>query len=175
MRSAAATAMSQPPWAVLEAASEPASPASAPALHTHMFGAESRSGSPFAAGSRTASPAPALAPRSVSRLSPPPRTPTAPVPVTPRPDLLFAIAADDPGAVRRVLASGAADPNDAAGPGPQSALEFAVANGALARRVEIVRTLLAYGADPAVLAPSPEQAEEAPGSVGLEELDPATK
>lgn len=67
------------------------------------------------------------------------------VPATPRPDLLFAIAADDPDAVRRVLEDGAADVNDAAG--PQSALSFAMTNKSLKKRVEIVRTLLAFGAN----------------------------
>lgn len=66
-------------------------------------------------------------------------------PPTPRPDLLFAIAADDPDAVRRVLADGATDVNESIG--PQSALSFAMTNKSLKKRVEIVKTLLAFGAN----------------------------
>jgi hypothetical protein len=65
---------------------------------------------------------------------------------TPRPTLLFAIASDDPAAVERVLASGDAAPNDDVG--PQSALEFAMKNESLTKKTEIVKVLLAYGADP---------------------------
>lgn len=65
---------------------------------------------------------------------------------TPQPTLMFAIASDDPDEVRRVLESGEVGPNDQVG--PQSALAFAVGNERLKRKVEIVKTLLAYGADP---------------------------
>ncbi len=68
---------------------------------------------------------------------------------TPRPTLMFAIASDDPSAVEQVLASGEVRPNDDIG--PQSALEFALTNDALTHRTEIVKTLLAYGADPSSL------------------------
>ncbi|KAI0086374.1 P-loop containing nucleoside triphosphate hydrolase protein [Irpex rosettiformis] len=66
---------------------------------------------------------------------------------TPRPTLLFAIASDDPAEVRRVLESGDASPNDDVG--PQSALAFALTSGQLKNRTEMVKLLLAYGADPA--------------------------
>ena len=68
---------------------------------------------------------------------------------TPRPALMFAIASDDVSQVRRVLESGEAKPNDQVG--PQSALKFALTNDQLTNRLEIVKTLLAYGADPAGL------------------------
>lgn len=68
---------------------------------------------------------------------------------TPRSTLLFAIASDDPAAVERVLASGNAAPNDDVG--PQSALEFALRNESLAHKTEIVKVLLAYGANPAAV------------------------
>lgn len=70
---------------------------------------------------------------------------------TPRPTLMFAIASDDPAEVERVLASGEARPNDVIG--PQSALEFALTNDALVNKTEIVKTLLAYGADVSSLSP----------------------
>ncbi|KAI5122213.1 hypothetical protein M0805_002702 [Coniferiporia weirii] len=68
---------------------------------------------------------------------------------TPRPTLIFAIASDDPAEVERVLASGEARPNDDVG--PQSALEFALTNDALVHKTEIVKLLLAYGANPSTL------------------------
>jgi hypothetical protein len=68
---------------------------------------------------------------------------------TPPPALMFAIASDDVHQVRRVLENGGAGPNDPVG--PQSALAFALTNDQLSHKVEIVKTLLAYGADPAVL------------------------
>ncbi|KAH8117111.1 hypothetical protein DFH11DRAFT_1579357 [Phellopilus nigrolimitatus] len=68
---------------------------------------------------------------------------------TPRPTLIFAIASDDPAEVERVLSSGEARPNEDVG--PQSALEFALTNDQLANRTEIVKTLLAFGADPSAL------------------------
>lgn len=69
---------------------------------------------------------------------------------TPRPTLMFAIASDNPAEVERVLASGEAHTNDAIG--PQSALEFALTNDALVNKTEIVKTLLAFGADPSSLS-----------------------
>jgi len=61
---------------------------------------------------------------------------------------MFAIASDDVNQVRQVLESGDAGPNDAVG--PQSALAFTLTNEKLANKLEIVKTLLAYGADPKV-------------------------
>jgi len=77
---------------------------------------------------------------------------------TPRPTLMFAIASDDVSEVRRVLDSGEANPNDQVG--PQSALKFALTNEQLTNRLEIVKTLLAYGADPAGLRGSPSDRQE---------------
>jgi signal transduction histidine kinase len=68
---------------------------------------------------------------------------------TAKPTLMFAIASDDVAEVRRVLESGDAGANDAVG--PQTALEFAMTNDQLLNKMEIVKTLLAYGADPRVL------------------------
>lgn len=67
---------------------------------------------------------------------------------TPKPTLMFAIASDDVEQVRQVLASGDAGPNESVG--PQSALEFTLTNDKLTNKLEIVKALLAYGADPAV-------------------------
>lgn len=64
---------------------------------------------------------------------------------TPRPTLMFAIASDDAEEVERVLAAGEARPDDSVG--PQSALEFALTSENLSHKTEIVKTLLAYGAD----------------------------
>ncbi|KAH9928488.1 P-loop containing nucleoside triphosphate hydrolase protein [Epithele typhae] len=110
----------------------------------------------------------------------------APSPVhaiaTPRPTLLFALASDDVDAVRRVLESGEARPNDDVG--PQSALAFTLANGQLKHRTEMVKLLLAYGADTAALRDAEaetrdEDAGAPPGasrlSNVLENLDPATR
>jgi hypothetical protein len=77
---------------------------------------------------------------------------------TPRPTLMFAIAGDDVSQVQRVLDSGEADPNDQVG--PQSALRFALTNDQLTNRLEIVKTLLAYGADPAGLMDSASGGKE---------------
>lgn len=68
---------------------------------------------------------------------------------TPRPTLIFAIASDDPKEVERVLSEGEARPDDDVG--PQSALEFALTNEALNHKTEIVKLLLAYGANPNIL------------------------
>ncbi|KAL5489991.1 hypothetical protein ACEPAI_4824 [Sanghuangporus weigelae] len=70
---------------------------------------------------------------------------------TPRPTLMFAIASDNPAEVERVLANGEARPNDVIG--PQSALEFALTNDALVNKTEIVKTLLAFGADVSTVSP----------------------
>jgi hypothetical protein len=63
--------------------------------------------------------------------------------------LMFAIARDDANSVHQVLEHGHADPNESMG--PQSALAFALTNERLAHKRDIVKVLLAYGADPAAL------------------------
>lgn len=65
---------------------------------------------------------------------------------TTRPTLMFAIASDDPEQVKKVLGSGGVNPNEAVG--PHSALDFALTNDKLTNKLEIVKALLAYGADP---------------------------
>ncbi|KIM48688.1 hypothetical protein M413DRAFT_437873 [Hebeloma cylindrosporum] len=106
---------------------------------------------------------------------------------TPKPTLMFAIASDDVKQVRQVLESGDAGPNDAVG--PQSALAFTLTNDKLANKLEIVKTLLAYGADPKVAktiqvpvqppldTDDPQQlSQEAPPTQTLMDImDPATK
>jgi len=77
---------------------------------------------------------------------------------TPRPTLMFAIASDDVSQVQQVLDNGEANPNDQVG--PQSALKFALTNDQLTNRLEIVKTLLAYGADPAGLRDSSSGGQE---------------
>lgn len=91
---------------------------------------------------------------------------------------MFAIAADDPEAVRRVLDAGV-NANDSIG--PQSALAFAVGNKGLNRRMSIVKTLLAFGAD-ATSLPSGDQTPEddveqtiTPSNPAVDLLDPATR
>ncbi|KAL0946488.1 hypothetical protein HGRIS_012706 [Hohenbuehelia grisea] len=101
---------------------------------------------------------------------------------TPSPSLLFAIASDNPAAVRDVLEHGGASPNE--GLGPQSALAFAATNARLENRLEIVKVLLAYGADPRSL-PKGKSGEEDKGkgsmvrderdSEVVTEMDAATK
>ncbi|PCH37687.1 nucleoside triphosphate hydrolase protein [Wolfiporia cocos MD-104 SS10] len=99
---------------------------------------------------------------------------------TPRPTLLFALASDNVDEVRRVLESGEAGPNDDVG--PQSALAFTLASRQLTHRMEMVKLLLAYGADPTVIkddsadvtSPSSSSGRTSP-SPPLEELDPATR
>ncbi|KIM79757.1 hypothetical protein PILCRDRAFT_98157 [Piloderma croceum F 1598] len=68
---------------------------------------------------------------------------------TPAPTLLFAIASDDVAQVNRVLESGDAGPNDQVE--PQSALAFTLTNDQLHHKMEIVKALLAFGADPSDL------------------------
>lgn len=63
--------------------------------------------------------------------------------------LMFAIASDDAKSVRQVLENSHADPNESMG--PQSALAFALTNERLTHKLDIVKVLLAYGADPAAL------------------------
>lgn len=71
--------------------------------------------------------------------------------VTKPPRLFWALASDNVDEVERLLASGEADANDTAGPDDLPALLFTMQNDALKNRTEIVKTLLAYGADPGVL------------------------
>jgi hypothetical protein len=109
---------------------------------------------------------------------------------TPRPTLLFAIASDDVAQVRRVLENGEARPSDQVG--PQSALAFTLTNDKLAHKIDIVKALLAHGADPATLK-NPEtnppqypqgenRSNKSPSSLPnvqfdnlLEDVDPATR
>ncbi|OAX41570.1 P-loop containing nucleoside triphosphate hydrolase protein [Rhizopogon vinicolor AM-OR11-026] len=103
----------------------------------------------------------------------------------PKPTLLFAIASDDVNQVRQVLESGDAGPNDQVG--PQSALAFTLTNDQLSHKNEIVKALLAYGADPSALRnpglnPSPEGGEisesgshSQPAETTPEGMDPATR
>ncbi|KAF9469384.1 P-loop containing nucleoside triphosphate hydrolase protein [Collybia nuda] len=94
---------------------------------------------------------------------------------------MFAIASDDVTQVRQVLENGDAGPNDPVG--PQSALAFALTNDQLTHKMEIVKTLLAYGADPTVLkqhskttprSASDVKAAQLPPAL-MEEMDPATR
>jgi hypothetical protein len=101
---------------------------------------------------------------------------------------MFAIASDDVNQVRQVLESGDAGPNEAVG--PQSALAFTLTNDKLSNKLEIVKTLLAYGADPKVaksiqiatqppldkddiLQPPPEGTQ--PARTIMDAVDPATR
>lgn len=100
---------------------------------------------------------------------------------TPKPTLLFAIASDDVEQVRKVLESGEAGPNDPVG--PQSALAFTLTNDKLIHKNEIVKALLAYGADPSalrdpVLNPAAHVEDGQPGpppETTLQGMDPATR
>ncbi|TFK30282.1 hypothetical protein FA15DRAFT_631335 [Coprinopsis marcescibilis] len=83
---------------------------------------------------------------------------------TPKPTLMFAIASDDVEQVRQVLESGDANPNDFVG--PQSALAFALSNDQLVNKLEIVKTLLAFGADPSGLKGAETDGVEADGAAG---------
>ncbi|KAF5338699.1 hypothetical protein D9611_013369 [Ephemerocybe angulata] len=90
---------------------------------------------------------------------------------TPKPTLMFAIASDDVAQVRQVLESGDANPNDTVG--PQSALQFALTNDQLTNKLEIVKTLLAFGADPSHLVDRKEGAESQAGEgEGAAEVQP---
>jgi hypothetical protein len=102
---------------------------------------------------------------------------------TPPPTLMFAIASDDVDQVRQVLENGDAGPNDLVG--PQSALAFALTNDQLAHKIDIVKALLAYGADPTVLKkeglvlPPRAQDDDIPTSPHsnnlIDVMDPATR
>ncbi|KAI0313123.1 P-loop containing nucleoside triphosphate hydrolase protein [Amylostereum chailletii] len=100
--------------------------------------------------------------------------------------LLFAIASDDAEQVRTVLGRGDVGPNDDTG--PQSALAFALTNEQLSNKVDIVKALLAYGADPAALRDPernpPHRSDmdsrssmivSPPPMTSLEAMDPATR
>lgn len=118
-------------------------------------------------------------PRPASVLAPPPVHAIA----TPKPTLLFAIASDDVDQVRQVLENGEAGPNDSVG--PQSALAFTLTNDKLAHKPEIVKALLAYGANPSalqnpILNPAPRtqgtnEPSVPPPETTLEGMDPATR
>ncbi|KZP08725.1 P-loop containing nucleoside triphosphate hydrolase protein [Athelia psychrophila] len=103
---------------------------------------------------------------------------------TPKLSLLFAIASDDVAQVRQVLESGEAGPNDQVG--PQSALAFTLTNDRLQHKMEIVKALLAYGADPSALqnpelnpphrqSMSGSLVPSTPVSTLREGMDPATR
>ncbi|KAH9928093.1 uncharacterized protein B0H18DRAFT_1001360 [Fomitopsis serialis] len=130
-------------------------------------------------------------PRPTSSLShAAPVSPSPPSPIhaiaTPRPTLLFALASDNIDEVKRVLDSGEAGPNDDVG--PQSALAFTLTARQLKHRQEMVKLLLAHGADPvaarqAIMPSRPtstgsgtgESSGDDPLPDPLEELDHATK
>jgi len=102
---------------------------------------------------------------------------------TAKPTLMFAIASDDVTEVKRVLESGDAGPSDKVG--PQTALEFALTNEHLQHKVEIVKTLLAYGADPrdvkqqrasrVVGGDVPGESEESSMASLMDNIDPAIR
>lgn len=107
---------------------------------------------------------------------------------TPRPTLLFAIASDNVDEVRRVLEAGEASPNDDVG--PQSALAFTLTSNQLKHKTEMVKLLLAHGANPSSLKDVSGHALKSPGTPAglsgsgtpqntatalLEQVDPATR
>jgi len=104
---------------------------------------------------------------------------------TPPPTLLFAIVSDDVAQVKRMLQSGDAGLNDHVG--PQSALAFTLTNDKLKHKMEIVKALLAFGADPSALKnpelnppqrdvlPEVEVDANVPPTTLLEGMDPATR
>jgi hypothetical protein len=94
---------------------------------------------------------------------------------TPKPTLLFAIASDSAEEVRHVLESGDVDPSEETG-APQSALEFAVTSDSLVNKLDIVKTLLSYGADTHAL-PMPEELMDDSDGYGkrFDHFDPAIR
>ena len=80
-----------------------------------------------------------------------------------------------------MLETGKASPNDDVG--PQSALAFTLANDRLKNKMQMVKMLLAHGADTSVLHdPKEEEREEQSSKRGsgrlsklLKDLDPATR
>lgn len=91
---------------------------------------------------------------------------------TPKPTLMFAIASDNVDEVKQALESSDINPNEAVG--PQSALAFALTNDKLSNKLDIVKTLLAYGADPGVAKniTMPESPHSASGQDTSEESEP---
>jgi hypothetical protein len=80
------------------------------------------------------------------------RAPSSSISVAnPAPHLFFALASDSPAKVSKLLSSGQADANDTAGPNDLPALVFSLTNDQLRNKTEIVKTLLAHGADPSVV------------------------
>ncbi|KAL4247524.1 hypothetical protein ABKN59_008552 [Abortiporus biennis] len=114
-----------------------------------------------------------------------PRSPIHAI-ATPKPTLLFAIASDDVSEVKRVLESGEVGPNDDLG--PHNALSLALTAGQLKHKMEMVKLLLAHGADPSLLRGDGRPGSRAgtPSELGsgratpamdtlLENVDPATR
>lgn len=75
----------------------------------------------------------------------------------------------------KLLSTGQADANDTAGPFDLPALVFSLSNDQLVNKTEMVKTLLAHGADPSVVehlvpprpssrtfAPDPDEPDESP-------------
>jgi len=81
---------------------------------------------------------------------------------------MFAIASDNVEQVKQVLESGGVNPNEAVG--PQSALAFTLTNDKLTNKLEIVKALLAYGADPEFV-----KRLEVPTLGSIEDRDKAAK
>ncbi|KAK1230617.1 hypothetical protein PQX77_006289 [Marasmius sp. AFHP31] len=93
---------------------------------------------------------------------PPPPPPPPSASTSEKPALLFAIASDDPEEVKKVLEqsqpvaavapsssnANAVTANDTVGPQSQSALEFVLTNDGLRNKLDMVKVLLGYGADP---------------------------
>jgi ankyrin repeat protein len=105
---------------------------------------------------------------------------------TPERSLIFAIASDNVDSVRQVLEHSHADPNESIG--PQSALAFALTNERLVHKLDVVKALLAYGANPAALrnpqlnpphrdiaASDDTMLLSPPPTTTLEAMDPATR
>lgn len=114
-----------------------------------------------------------------------PRSPIHAI-ATPQPTLLFALASDNVDAVRKVLEEGETGPNDSVG--PQSALAFTVTAQQLTHKLDMVKLLLAHGADPSTLrdvkppisqSQLREGEETSPSSSSkkdiLDTVDPATR
>ncbi|KAF8912123.1 P-loop containing nucleoside triphosphate hydrolase protein [Gymnopilus junonius] len=85
---------------------------------------------------------------------------------------MFAIASDNVDEVKQALGSGDVNPNEVVG--PQSALAFALTNDKLSNKLDIIKTLLAYGADPGVAKSitMPESTHQASGQNYSEESEP---
>jgi hypothetical protein len=80
---------------------------------------------------------------------------------------MFAIASDDVEQVKQVLSSGEVNPNEAVG--PHSALAFTLTNDKLTNKLEIVKALLAYGADPESVRRNKPPGHEAGNELNEEE------